>query len=404
MEYQYVGYNESKRIIRGSLASSSLETATQTLKNRGYYVISLKPVKSIAFDIEKYFPSLYQVKTKTVILFLRELALLLESGTNIVSAFELLQNQTSSRTFKRVLGEITGELHRGSHLSAALEKHPKVFPPLFCRSLSAGEQSGGMEATLKQIADYMEKSLNTRKGLKTALSYPAIVVATAIVVVVIMANFVLPTFANLYKTLGTNLPLPTQILLTVTDLLRKYGFYLLVTLGFAVVGTILYIKTPQGRNQWDRLALKAPVIGEINHLTELATCSRTMSMLYKSGLSLVDILSALIEACSNRVMAGALRGVQRAMIKGEGLSRPMSENEMFLPLMVEMVRVGEETGTLENTLLTVAETYETEAADRTQTLISYIQPAIIIVIGAVVAFIAVSMLTAMYDFYGQMNL
>jgi len=402
MDYRYIGYTRDKKAIKGSVVAASPEAASRLLTGQGYRVLSLKPAFAFAPSWENMLPSLFRVKPQAIVLFSRQLALLIESGTDIVTSLELLQAQASSRVFKKVLDDVISDLRGGNQLSVALGKHPEVFPQIYCRSLSAGERTGSLEAILRQVADYMEKEVTAKKEVKGALVYPVIVAIVAVVVIAVLVTFVLPAFTNLYSSLGAELPLATRMLLTVVSGLNSYGLYILGALVITGAIAFAYIKTPAGRYQKDGLMLRLPLIGRVNLLNELARCCRSLAILFRAGLPLPEIMSLVIESSSNRVISDALIGVQQGMFRGEGLSQPMARNQSFLPMMVQMVRVGEETGSLDDTLLAVAGAYETEAADRTHSVIALIQPAMTLGIGLAVAFIAVSLVSAMYSMYGQM--
>jgi len=402
MDYQYVGYTEDRKLVKGTISASGEGMASQILAHSGYQVLSLKPITAFMPSLEKILSARSRVKPKEIVLFSRQLALLLESGTDIVTSLELLQDQASSHTLKRVLGEVVSDLRGGNRLSVALAKHPKVFPTIYCRSLSVGEQTGGLETVLRQLADHMEKEIATAKGIKNALMYPVIVSVAAVIVIAILVVFVLPAFTGLYSSLGADLPLPTRILIAVMNGLQSYGLYLLIAVVTVAGLAYAYIKTPAGRYQWDQLILKLPIIGRISHLNELARCCRSMSLLFHAGVPLPEIMSLVIQGSSNKVIANALTDVQQNLLRGEGLSQPMARNPLFLPMMVQMIGVGEETGNLDVTLLSVAQSYEVEAEDKTHSLIGLIQPAVTVIIGLVVAFIAISLVSAMYSVYGQM--
>ncbi|MFC1870372.1 type II secretion system F family protein [Chloroflexota bacterium] len=405
MDYQYFCYTADKKLAKGTVAAVNPEKATELLARQGYQVLGLKPVATFipVFNWEEMFPSLFQVKPQAVIMFSRQLALLLESGTDIVTSLELLHAQITNRRFRRVLGEAISDLRAGNRLSVALGKHQDIFPAIYCRSLSVGEQTGGLEITLRQIADYMEKETTTKRGIKSALMYPIMVSIVAVVVVAVLVTFVLPSFMGLYSSMGAELPLLTRLLLAIVDGLNNYGHYLMVALVIIGLVTAIYIRTPEGSFRWNRLALTMPLLGQVNHFTELARCCRSMALLFRSGLPLTEIMNMVIAGSSNKAMVAALSGVQQDMLKGEGLSQPMAKNPLFLPMMVQMVRVGEETGNLDTTLLAVAQAYEAEAEDKTRALIGFIQPALTLGIGLVVAFITLALLSAMYSIYGQMG-
>jgi type IV pilus assembly protein PilC len=235
------------------------------------------------------------------------------------------------------------------------------------------------------------------------MTYPIIALIVAAVVVAIMVVFVMPAFAKLYTSLGAKLPLLTQLTLQAGDFLKANGIYIMIVIAVVVVSGMLYIRTTAGRYKWDRLNLKFPVVGRINHLNELSRLARSISVLFKAGLPLTEILPLVIQSTGNKVVSEALLQIRDDMLGGEGLSRPMAKHPIFMPMMVQMVRVGEETGNMDSTLLSVAQSYEAEAEDRTKALIAMIQPVMTIVIGLVVGLMALSLVSAMYGMYGSMG-
>jgi len=400
MAYQYVAYNESGEVVKGRLPVNSEEAANDLLSYAGYQAINLKPY--IPFlNLDKLSASLFRVKPADIILFYRQLAMLLESGIDIVASLELLREQAASRALTRVLGGVISDLRSGNQLSAALDKHPEIFSSIYCRLLSVGEQSGDLETILRQIADYMEKEVTTSKETKNAMMFPMITFFVTIVVVGILLTFVLPSFGNLYGSLGVDLPLPTQILITAADKIKSYSVHSLLAMLTIAGLAYIYLKTPGGRYKRDKLILKLPEVGRVSHLYELARFCRSIALLFRTGLPLTEILSLVAQGSRNRALAKALLSVQEDMAKGEGLSGPMSRNKLFLPMMVQMVRVGEETGNLDNTLLAVARSYEAEAEDKTRRLIALIQPTMTLGIGLIIGLIALSLTSAMYSMYGQ---
>ena len=399
MVYQYVAYNENGEVVRGKLPASNEEAATDLLGYAGYKAISLKA--QVPFlNLDKLLVNLFRVKPSEIILFYRQLAILLESGTDIVASLELLQDQTANHTLKRVLGEVVSDLRRGNQLSIALGKHPQVFSSIYCRLLSVGEQSGDLETVLKQVADYMEKEIANAKETKSALMYPAITSVVTIVVIGLLVTFVLPSFGNLYSTLGVDLPPLARALISLAGTIQSYWTYLLLAILTVVGLALIYLKTPGGQYKRDNLILRLPILGRVIHLSELARSCRSMSLLLRAGLPLTEAMPLVVQSGNNKVMAKAISYVQQDMIKGEGLSRPMAKNKIFLPLMVQMVRVGEETGNLDVTLLSVALSYEAEAEDKTRTLIALIQPAMTLIIGLIIGLVAVTLTSAMYSLYG----
>jgi type IV pilus assembly protein PilC len=404
MDYQYVGYTGDKKLVKGKVAAPDEEKAVGQLNSMGYQVISIKSLGSMGkLGKSLDFSFTAQVKPKEVIMFSRQLAILLESGIDIVTAMDLFKTQASNKIFKDMIGEIIADLRGGTSFSDALAKYPKVFPTIYCRTIAAGEQSGNLDMVLKRMADYMEKSDLALKKVKSAMTYPIVVLVVAIVVVAALVFFVMPTFTNLYSSMGAKLPVITTVLLDGAKWAAKYGVYVILIIIAVVIGIVVYVRTPKGKINYDRVMLTLPVIGPIVQLNELSRCCRTISMLIKVGLPLPDIITMCIQSSGNKIVTQALVDVKQDMLAGEGLAGPMGKRSVFLPLMVQMVAVGEKTGNLGNTLGTVADSFEAEADDKTTAAVGLLQPIMTIGLAVVVGFIVIAMMSAMYGIYGQFN-
>jgi type IV pilus assembly protein PilC len=401
MQYQYVACSESGEIVKGKLTAVKEESVAEMLAYAGYRLINLKPYVPF-LNGGKFSASLFPVKPQEVIMLFRQMALLLESGVNIATAMELLQEQITNRTLKKVVQEVTADIRAGNQLSVAMGKHPEIFPSMSTRTLSIGEQTGNLEMMLRQVADYNEKEIVTKKGVKGALMYPVIAMIVCVLVVGLLMVFVLPAFAGLYSDLGAEMPTLMKLMLGMSSVLKAYYKQIFLVL-LGITGFVfIYMRTEDGKFNMDKLILKVPQLGRVKHLNELARAARSVSLLYTAGLPLTEIMPMVVQGCGNRVMAKALNDVHVDMLRGEGLSKPMSKSPLFLPMMVQMVKVGEETGSLDASLQAVAQNYESEAQDKTKALISLIQPVMTIVIAGIVGVIAVSMVSAMYSMYGNM--
>ncbi len=403
MDYHYVACSEDNRLVKGRLSAGNEEAAKDMLAYSGYRVLSLKEVTPF-FPAQKLTARLSPINPREIVMFSRQLALLLQSGTDVVASLELLQAQVANRTLKKIIAAVVSDVRAGSPLSEALSKHPRAFPPIYHRLVAVGERTGNLEAVLRRAADYIERVATTQKSVKSALVYPAILCLVTIIVIGILVTFVLPAFGSLYASFGVQLPAATRALLAATDWLHHYGLWLLLGIVAVIAAGYAYTKTPAGRYQWGKLALTLPKIGHINLLNELSRCCRSMSLLYGSGLPLPEIMTLVIQGTNNKAMAKALTEVQQAMIAGAGLSGPMTKNKFFMPLMVQMTAVGEETGNLDDTLATVAESYETEADDKTKAMVALITPAMTVFIGLIIGFIVLSLVSAMYSIYGQVSI
>ncbi len=397
MEFEYVGYTAERRVTKGKITADSEGEAGGKLSRDGYQVLSIK--KAAAPLITTGMPSYLEgrVKLEEVVLFSRQLALLLESGVGIVQGLELLKAQTTNKAMVKMLDTIVTDLRAGSPLSTSLGKHPKAFNQMYCKIVAVGEQTGQLEGVLRNLATYDEQSSAAQRKIKQAMTYPTIVLILAVAVGFLAVTFILPPIMDMFKQLGGELPLITRILIAVVMFMGSYGVYVMLAVVIACFLVWRYSKTPPGALMKDTVALKIPVLGRLNQVNALSRICRSITILFRSGLPLPDILTLTAESSGNRVISNALMQVEQDIIKGEALASAMRRQPVFLPLMVEMTRVGEETGNLDNTLNIVADSFEIEAADKLTTVLGMIEPIMTIVIGLGVGFIALSIFVPIYS-------
>jgi type IV pilus assembly protein PilC len=395
LEYSYVGYTRDKRVVKGTTSAETEAAAIDRLSRSGYNVVSIREVKAFLPDLSNFLKG--TVKASELAMFSRQLALLLESGLGIIQSLELLQTQTGEKELKKVLAAVIADLRSGDSISISLARHPHVFSHIYQKMVAVGEETGGLELVLRGLASYIERESATRGKIKAAMTYPVIVMVVAVLVMVLMVTVVLPPIVAMFTSLKGELPIITRILLAFVDIVRNYGLFILIVilvLGFA---GYIYARTPKGRYYRDVALLRLPVMGRLILISDLARCCRSISVLFKAGLPLPDIISLVAQSSGNQVITRALNGVGQDMLKGEGLSMPMRKRKAFLPLMVEMTRVGEATGTLDATLMTVAENYEIEAEDRTRAVVSMIEPIMTIAMGLAVGFLALAIFMPLYS-------
>ena len=397
MAYQYTAYTLDKRITKGTIDATSESMAEEALYQAGYQrILSLKEVRP-GLSLEKLLPSFFGVKTQDVIDFSRQFATLIESGVTILTTLQLLEGQASRAAFRRVIAGLVEELRGGSSFSQALSKYPQAFSYTYCQVIKASEQAGNLEVGLRQVASYMEKRVMMTKKISRAAAYPAMVLVIAIAVFALLITVVLPPLMGLFTLLGAELPWTTRLLIAAAGFFIDYKLYLLGGVLALVVLIVGYSRLPTGRLIMDRLALKMPVIGSINIQRNMCHFCETTSMLLKAGLQLPQIMDIVMRTIGNRIVRQALRDVREKLVQGQGLSQPMAAIDLFPRLLVEMVVVGEKTGNLDSTLATLAKYYEQRVDQRIDTLVSMIEPALTLVIGLVVAFIALSMIVPLYS-------
>jgi type IV pilus assembly protein PilC len=398
MDYAYLGYTTDRKIVRGKVAAITEQAASEMLINFGYNIVSLKPIASFVPKNVVLFQG--KVKAEEIVSFSRQLALLLESGVGIIQSLELLGDQTTDKQMKSVLTNLINDLRGGRSLSDAMGKYPNVFTIIYSKMVGVGERTGALDAVLRNLANYIEQQARSAGKVKTALAYPIVVGILGIVVGAVLIGFVLPPIVNLFKGLGGDLPLPTKMLIALSEFMQANGVVVLISLLIAVIAMFIMMRTKQGKFTWDTIRLKLPYLGRLMHVTELAKMCRNMSLLFKAGIPLNEIITLSAQACGNKVVSRDLMEVGQETLKGKGFSEPMRARKSFLPLMVELIRVGEETGNLEETLVMIAQNYEQEQETRTQRMLAMIEPVMTIVMGVFVGFLALSIFMPIYSSLG----
>jgi type IV pilus assembly protein PilC len=394
MDYTYLGYSGDSQIVKGKISAADEQAAVEMLSNIGYRVVSLKPVTTLFAGSGQLFQP--KVKASEMVTFSRQLALLLESGVGIIQALELLQSQVGDKSLRRVLYQVIHDIRGGKSLSMAMSQHPSIFPTLYCKMINVGEQTGALETVFRSLADYTERQSTAIAKVKQALMYPTIVLILAIAVGGLMMGFLLKPVIAMFSKLGGTLPLPTRMLVGGMHFIESYGLFLLVGIIALAVVAFLYFRTPNGRFFRDMMSLKLPLIGRLLQVAEMARVCRSLALLFRAGLPLPEVMALTTKATGNKVIANALGVVEHDMLRGQGMARPMSHQPIFPPLMVEMTKVGEETGNLDDSLVIVAENFELEADRRTQTLLSLIEPVMTVGMGLVVGFLALAVFMPIY--------
>jgi len=401
VSYRYVATTSQGHEVKGTIKATSEIMAERLLIEAGYDPTQVEAVPSM-FSLEEALPTLFKVKPRDVIVFSRQLATLLRSGISLLPALEILQGQVAaSRVFRKTLGTIVSDIRAGSSFPLAISKHPRVFSDIYCRTITVGEQTGNLETVLNQMADYVERQGMIAKKIGKALTYPIMVLGVGVVVVIVLMTMVMPQLLGMFTAMNVDLPLPTRILIGLTNFFSAHQLHLLIAGVLLVALALWLVKQPTGRRLLDRVRLSAPIIGPPALMSELARFCRTVSVLIGAGMKLQDIMEMTPQATNNRVMRDALNRVNQGLILGEGLAEPMYRIHMFPPLLVQMVAVGEESNTLDFTMGVVADFYETTAEEKTSAMVGMIGPLSTIAIALLVGFIALSVIMPMYTLTGS---
>ena len=398
--YRYIASTVQGRVVKGTIKATNEIMAERLLIDKGYIPDHVEAAPSM-FSLEEAFPSFFQVKLKDVVVFSRQLATLLRSGISLSPALEILQGQVGgSRTFNKILGTILNDIRSGASFSQSISKHPRAFNDIYCRTIAVGEESGSLETVLNRMADYLEKQSVLAQKVKKALTYPVMVLGVGVAVIVLLMTVVMPQLLDMFTAMSVDLPLPTRILIGLTGFLNAYPLYIIAV--FAVLGAVAVwmVKQPTGRRLLDRMRLKLPVLGPPALMSELGRFARTLSVLMSAGLKLQEIMNMLPQSTDNRVLRDALNHVNERLLLGEGLSEPMSHIDLFPPLLVQMVAVGEESNTLDFTMGVVADFYEAAAEERATAMVGLVGPVSTIGLALMVGFVALAVILPMYTLTG----
>ncbi|MHB8512534.1 MAG: type II secretion system F family protein [Actinomycetota bacterium] len=395
--YAYKVRDRAGKLVEGSIEAESQAAVASKLRQMGYAPVLIEAEKKKVGAIELRLPGRTGVKAKDIAVFSRQFATMINSGLSLLRALNILTEQTQNKTLARVIGEVRNDVEKGTSLSAAMAKHPKVFSRLYVAMIRAGEIGGVLDSVLMRVAENLEKEVALRQKIKSAMTYPVVVMILVLIIVTAMLLFVVPMFQNLYKSLGGTLPLPTRILITVSNLVQNSWFILFPMIGVGIFLLKRWINTEKGRAVWDAFKLKAPVFGPLVHKTALSRFSRTLSVLIKSGVPILQGLDIVMETSGNEVVAKATRDVQSSVKEGESISKPLERHAVFPAMVVQMIAVGEETGALDVMLGKISDFYDQEVEATVEALTSLIEPLLIAVMGVCVGGMVVALYMPMFN-------
>ena len=404
LSFRYTAQAGQGKVVKGSVKAMSEVAAQNLLVEQGYTPLTLEPIAS-PLSLEGALPSLFGIKPAQIVSFSNQLATLLESGVSLLPALQLLEGQSSgSRAFERVLRSIAQDLGTGKSFSDAIGRHPTVFSDIYIRTISVGDRTGNLQTVLRQMAEYIEKQGAFAKKASKALAYPMMVFVVGIIVSIILLVVVLPPLAEMFTALGVDLPLPTRIMMAASNFFTSYLLYIAGGSLTVIVSFIVFIRRPKGRRMMDHFRLNAPIIGTPARLSELARICRTMVVLLGAGIPLQDVMEMLPKTTTNSVVHDTLQQVRRGLLLGQGLAYPMSALSLFPPLMLQMVRVGEESNTLESNLNVLANFYELTSEEKTDQIVAILTPMSTIAMAFFAGFVALSVTMPMYEITGAIDL
>lgn len=393
--YAYKVRDRSGVMVDGTLVADSEALVISRLREMGYTPLEVAK-KNVGLQMEiNLRPG--RVKLKDLSVFARQFATMVNSGLPILRALSILGEQTSSKELQKILVQVRTDVEHGSSLSGAMVKHPRAFNDLFVAMIKSGETGGVLDSVLLRIADMIENEVALRQKVKSAMTYPVVVVGLVVLVMAAMMLFVIPQFETIYAQLGGTLPLPTRILIGASKAVRGYWYVILLVTAGGVYGLRRYKKTDRGRAQIDALKLKVPIFGPLFHKAAIARFSTTLGMLLRSGVPILQALDIVSDTVNNRVISRAVIDVQGSVREGESIAKPLSSHAVFPPMVVQMLTVGEETGAVDTMLDKVATFYDNEVTAAVDALTSLIEPLMIAVIGGAVGAAVVALYMPMFN-------
>lgn len=400
-QFKYAGKNRKGKIVRGRVTSATKREAITSLRQKGIAVTNIEEIKPTGLNKEITIGK--PVKLQDFVIYLRQFSTLLRAGVSIVDATNILAAQTNSKALRKALTEVEMDLREGHPFSESAAKHKKIFPPIFVNMIAAGEASGSIDDALDRLAVHFEKQYETRQKVVSALSYPVIVGIIAVLVVIFLLTNVVPTFANMLSELGGELPLVTQLVLEASDFMQKFWWLIIgvMILFFAAISLIK--KNPKSKYYYDLVILRMPIFGKLMQKAVLARMSRTLSSLFSSSVPILQALAIVEKVVENEVIARVLRKSRHSLESGQPLTEPMRKHWVFPPLVIHMIAIGEQTGSLDKMLSKVADFYEMEVDNMTDRLKSFIEPVMIVFLASMVGIIIMAIMVPMFEIYSQIQ-
>jgi type IV pilus assembly protein PilC len=398
--YAYKARDQNGKLVKGKSEADSVQLLAARLREMGTIPIEITPVAAAKLHKDLEIPGLTdRVELKDVAVMSRQLATMINSGLTLVRALGILSDQIESKPLRKAMTEIKGEVEQGSSLSTCLEKHPKIFSPLYVSMIRAGEVGGQLDSVLMKLSTTLENQVELRRKVKSAMTYPSIVMCVVVLIVTLMMIFIVPVFKHLFSSLNGKLPLPTVIVINISNTLASWRLVVVIVALVAIVVALRkWVATPKGRRVWDRAKLRPPIFGPLVHKVALARMTSTLSSLLTAGVPIIESLDIVSANVGNTVVSDAVEGAKEGVREGRSLAASLAAYDV-MPLMVtQMIETGEESGALDEMLGKVATFYDNEVTATVDNLTAILEPLIIVFMGACVGAIVVSLYLPMFDY------
>ncbi|MFQ5863940.1 MAG: type II secretion system F family protein [bacterium] len=393
--FEYRAINDAGTEVTDVMDAPNPSEVANRLEKLGYLPLRIEPKEAATRSASSSQKS--KVKQAQIIVFTRQLVTLLKAGVPLLSCLEALVEQTDNPALKEVIQKIYVDIESGISFSEALRKHPKVFSELYINSIKAGEMGGALDEVLKRLAQLMEHDQETRARVKSAMRYPIIVVVSLVIAFIALMMIVVPKFIALFEQVGAELPLPTKILIGMHFILANYWYIILATGLVILIAFLKYIKTEKGAYRWDYFKINAPIFGDLNLKTAMSRFTRMFETLNSSGLPILQTLEIAAKTVGNVVVGKEIEKAAYGIMQGEGIAAPLSQGNIFPPMVIRMIAIGEQSGSLDEMLLNVSKHYDTEVDYAVKNLTSMIEPILTVALGVIVLFLALAIFLPMWD-------
>ncbi len=399
--YVWVAQTKKGRKLKGEIDAATEAIALSQLKKRNFTVKKLKPKPKDLFENISFLKP--KVTTKDLVVFTRQFSTMIDAGLPLVQGLTILAEQSENATFKAILKEITRDVEGGSTLAEAMKKHPKVFDSLFVNLVAAGEVGGILDTILRRLAQFIEKAEKLKTQIKGAMTYPIVVMAIAIIVIAVILVFVIPVFEDMFKSFGSALPGPTQIVVNMSRFLKSNIHWVLIAFGAMIYGFKRYRGTASGRKQTDALFLKLPIFGNLLKKTAVARFTRTLGTMISSGVPILDALDIVARTAGNVVIEEIIYEVRGSIAEGQTIAEPLSENDIFPGMVIQMIAVGEATGALDSMLEKIADFYDEEVDAAVAALTSMLEPLLMVFLGGSIGGLVIAMYLPIFGMAAAMG-
>lgn len=393
--FNYTAINRNGKRVRSSLDASSIETAKSSLRGAGYTILDIKEQTTLNRDIE--IPFLGNPKAKDMAVFCRQFVSILRAGVSVASVLAMLGQQTSNKKLRAAIREMQADVEKGEALATSMRRHPKIFPAILVNMVSAGEASGNLEESFRQMELYFERSKRTKSKVTSAMIYPCVLIVVMIIVLIVMMTKIIPNFLKTFEDMDAELPKITLGVMAVCEWFKSWWWVPLLVLAALIVGGVLFHRTDKGKHFFGWLARKTPVVGNLTVKTACATFCRTMEVLIGSGLTLTDSMDLAASNMGNIYYLEAIRDARALVAEGTPLRESLVRTGIFPPMVSNLVGVGEETGDLQSMMGKVADYYDEEVDEATKKLLNLMEPAIIIFMAIFVVIIVLAIYLPMIN-------